>query len=123
MTDATLEAVARAKRIAKNVKSHLSNTVYMGGHNQMLVEANEAMQTLIAAIDAMPGWQPVTLTDIAVSGVRQAVHLQHEHLFVDYNKEGTFRLEFTQEQMRDLYNNIGAALHQPLPEPPEGADG
>jgi len=65
-------------------------------------------------------WQPIEIIDVVRTGLRMSVRLEVGDelgmLRVTYDGEG-FRLDFSPEQLRDIYNAVGEAL----PEPPEKA--
>jgi hypothetical protein len=73
-----------------------------------------------AAIDAMPSQecQPIEISDVVRTGLRMSVRLEVGDelgmLRVTYDGEG-FRLDFSPEQLRDIYNAVG----ETLPAPPE----
>jgi len=115
MTDATLEAVKAA------VRPSIINATgggAMGLANYEIEEiVNDAAQ---AAIGAMPKqeWQPIERSDVVRTGLRMSVRLEVGDelgmLRVTYDGEG-FRLDFSPEQLRDIYNAVG----ETLPAPPE----
>jgi|DEB0MinimDraft_3_1074331.scaffolds.fasta_scaffold69090_1 hypothetical protein len=120
MTNETLKAVARAITKARWIEA------YFAVWPDCDTFVDETWRTNIpkaqAAIDAMPSqeWQPIEIIDVVRTGLRMSVRLEVGDelgmLRVTYDGEG-FRLDFSPEQLRDIYNAVGEAL----PEPPEKA--